>query len=196
MQKSNPDSMFTPRKGYNMRDTLTVPKKFVRTKKNGKKLLKHNIVCRSSDHKLSKKCIAATRRAIRIQRGLLTHAADSLGISLATLQKRISKYHRIAEAYTEQMERNLDDIQKNLMDAADERYPWAIKFYLQTQGRKRGFAEHVEHGGEIKLSGSVISKEEAARLSVEEIRKLVDIINRAKQPVLEAKFAVEKTNGV
>lgn len=152
------------------------------------------MVKRGSDHKLSKKCISATRRAIRLERGLLTHAADKLGISLATLQKRMSKYYRIAEAYTEQMERNLDDIQKNLMDAADERYPWAIKFYLQTQGRKRGFAEHVEHGGEIKLSGSVISKEEAARLSVEEIRNLVDIINRAKQPVLEAKFAVEKKN--
>lgn len=177
-----------------MRDTLTVPKKFTRTIKNGKKLLKHNMVKRGSDHKLSKKCISATRRAIRLERGLLTHAADRLGISLNCIQSRISKYYRIAEAYTEQMERNLDDIQKNLMDAADERYPWAIKFYLQTQGRKRGFAEHVEHGGEIKLSGSVISKEEAARLSVEEIRELVSIINRAKTPVLEAKFEVEKKN--
>ena len=177
-----------------MSGTRLVLPKFTRTKKNGKKILKNNLVKRGSDHKLSKKCISATRRAIRLERGLLTHAADRLGISLTTLQKRMSKYYRIAEAYTEQMERNLDDIQKNLMDAADERYPWAIKFYLQTQGRKRGFAEHVEHGGEIKLSGSVISKEEAARLSVEEIRNLVDIINRAKQPVLEAKFAVEKKN--
>lgn len=176
-----------------MRDTLTVPKKFIRKKKNGKKILKNNIVKRGFDHKLSKKCISATRRAIRMERGLLTHAADRLGISLSAIQARMAKYPRIAQAYEEQMERNLDDIQKNLMDAADERYPWAIKFYLQTQGRKRGFAEHVEHGGEIKLSGSVISKEEAGRLSVEEIRNLVDIINRAKKPpVLEAKFAVEK----
>lgn len=169
-----------------------VEKKFRRTKQNGKKIAKHNIEKRGLDGKLSRKCINATRMAIRTERGLLTHASDKLGIKLTTLQQRISKYSSIAEAYTEQMERNLDDIQKNLMDAADERYPWAIKFYLQTQGRKRGFSEHVEHGGEIKLSGSIISKEEAARLSVEEIRELVNIINRAKQPILEAKFEVEK----
>ena len=177
-----------------MRDALTVPRKFTATKQNGKKILKHNIEKRGSDNRLSKKCIRATRSAIRLEKGLLTHAADSLGIRLSTLQNRISKYPIIAEAYEEQMERNLDNIQKNLMDAADERYPWAIKFYLEKQGRKRGFGEHVEHGGEIKFSGSIISKEEAARLSVSEIRELVNIINRAKQPILEAKFEVEKKN--
>lgn len=169
-----------------------VEKKFRRTKQNGEKIIKYSMGPRRPDGKLSRKCINATRLAIRTERGLLTHAADRLGIKLTSLQQRISKYYSIAEAYTEQMERNLDDIQKNLMDAADERYPWAIKFYLQTQGRKRGFSEHVEHGGEIKFSGSIISKEEAARLSVEEIRELVSIINRAKQPVLEAKFNIEE----
>lgn len=178
-----------------MRDTLTVPKKFIRTKQNGKTLLKNNIAQRGSDHKLSSKCISATKLAIRSERGLLTHASDRLGIPLSNLRGRIAKYPAIADAYVEQMERNLDDIQKNLMDAADERYPWAIKFYLQTQGRKRGFAEHVEHGGEIKLSGSIISKEEAGRLSVDEIKELVSIINRAKQPVLEANFKVEDKKG-
>src|SRR3990167_6954721 len=180
-----------------MRDALTVPPKFIRKQLNGKKVMKHSVEKRGIDNKLSLKCINTTRRAIRLERGLLTHASDRLGIGLAVLQRRISKNPAIAEAYTEQMERNLDDIQKNLMDAADDRYPWAIKFFLQTQGRKRGFGEHVEHGGEVKLSGSVISKEDAAKLSIEEIRELVAIINKAKQPdILEANFKVEKKNEI
>ena len=181
-----------------MRDALTVPKKFVRTKSNGNKIREnHDIDRAGSSHRLSKRCKKATKEAIRICRGLLTHAAGTLGVNLSVIQNRMKRHPEIMNAYTEQMERNLDDIQKNLMDAADDRYPWAIKFFLQTQGRKRGFGEHVEHGGEVKLSGSVISKEDAAKLSIEEIRELVAIINKAKQPdILEANFKVEKKNEI
>lgn len=160
------------------------PQKFKRHKMNGKKIMKkaENLVYREGmSCKLSPKAIKAVRSAIRKSKGLLTHASDMLGISYTSLKSKIDAHPEIAEVYIEQMERNLDNVEKRLLGAAVRKFPWAIKYYLDNKGGERGYGKGLPSVAG-KVSGGVFSSDEVGRLSISEIRDLVDLIERAKKP--------------
>lgn len=162
------------------------PEKFRRNKQNGKKIMKkaESLVSRSGmSCTLTPQAIKVIRSAIRKSKGLLTHASDKLGISYTSLKHKIDAYPEIAEVYIEQMERNLDNVERRLLGAAVRKFPWAIKYYLDNKGGERGYGKGLPSVAG-KVSGGVFSSDEAGRLSVSEIRELVDLIERAKRPII------------
>lgn len=163
------------------------PEKFRKKKQNGKKLMKNadSLTRRSGiDSKLTPLAIKTVRKAIRKSKGMLTHAADMLGVSYTALKNKIDSYPEIAEIYIEQMERNLDDTELRLINAAKKKYPWAIKYFLDNKGGERGYGKGLPSISG-KISGGLFSSEEVGRLSVSEIRDLVDLIERAKKPIID-----------
>jgi hypothetical protein len=89
--------------------------------------------------------------AIRRCHGMLTQVAVSLRCQRATVRNYLKRYPRVAAVLREERERVLDLCELKLSEAIEAGEPWAICFYLKTQGRHRGYT--VRH--EIKGAGAV-----------------------------------------
>ena len=96
--------------------------------------------------------------AIRNAHGFISPAADSLNVGRATLYRRIGKSETLKKVIQECRDINLDRAELRLLEAIDKRSPWAVCFYLKTQGKARGYIERqeVKHEGEIKGSGGPV----------------------------------------
>jgi hypothetical protein len=89
--------------------------------------------------------------------GNIAAAARSIGASRTTIHKRIESSEKVKEAYDNVNECNLDRAENNLMELVSDKkhrnHFDALKFYLRTKGKKRGYIERVEteHSGELQL---------------------------------------------
>jgi hypothetical protein len=94
--------------------------------------------------------------AIRRHHGMLTLAATALRCNRETIRNYAKRYPEVAEALRDERERTLDVAETALFDAILAGQPWAICFYLKTQGRSRGYTERREvtgkHGEVSKVS--------------------------------------------
>jgi hypothetical protein len=85
--------------------------------------------------------------AIRRHHGMLTFAATALRCNRETIRNYAKRYPEIAEALREEREKTLDLAELALYNAILAGEPWAICFYLKTQGRSRGYTERREVTG-------------------------------------------------
>lgn len=81
--------------------------------------------------------------AIRESQGLVTSAARRLGVCAKTVHRAISRWASVREALEESRERLLDLTEAKLVQQINEGNMTAIIFYLKTQGKKRGYVEHI-----------------------------------------------------
>jgi hypothetical protein len=91
-------------------------------------------------------------KAIQDCHGLVHLAARSkLRCSPQTVYNYINRYPKIKEALDNERPYSTDIAEDRLLRALNEGQAWAIKFYLATIGKDRGFVERVEtvHSGEI-----------------------------------------------
>jgi hypothetical protein len=93
------------------------------------------------------------RDALLQSRGLVTAAARLLGCDPSTVDNYVREYPTVAAAKKQAREGITDMAEAGLIGAIKDREPWAIRYWLSTQGKDRGYAEkhEVEQKGEVTL---------------------------------------------
>jgi transposase-like protein len=91
--------------------------------------------------------------AIEAASGNITAAARRLGVNRETVRRYGIRYSTVRQAIATAREGVTDLAEARLIQAIDSGAPWAVTFYLRTQGRSRGYGEHVDlnHSGRIDL---------------------------------------------
>ena len=105
--------------------------------------------------------VSQVAEALQESHGLQKLAAEELHCSRRTISNYIKKYPTVAEAYDEAREVVLDVAESKLYKAINDGKEWAIKFYLSTVGKSRGYTQkqEIEHSGEVK-SGVLVAPAE------------------------------------
>lgn len=83
-------------------------------------------------------------RALRYTRGMVATAAHNLGISRQAIYNRLARSPGLAELIENERERITDFAETKLLDAMRAGDVPALRFYLSTQGRKRGYVMRTE----------------------------------------------------
>lgn len=91
--------------------------------------------------------------AILAKRGLVSQAAEALGVSRQAVYKAAKKHTEIQEAIDSTREETTDFAESKLYEQIAEGNITAIIFYLKTQGKKRGYVERqeVQNTGDLKI---------------------------------------------
>ena len=107
--------------------------------------------------------------ALREAGGVMTAAARKIGCSRHTVRRYVDEYPKVREVLEEENETNLDEGENTLIDyvrgvttievdgervtkPVDDRTRLdALKFYLRTKGRSRGYGDRIEtdHSGGV-----------------------------------------------
>jgi hypothetical protein len=82
--------------------------------------------------------------ALHAVRGMTTLAARHLGCDPKTIQRYVRTYTSVADALRDEREAVTDIAELALYKAIQEGEPWAVQFYLKTQGRARGYVERQQ----------------------------------------------------
>lgn len=90
-------------------------------------------------------------KAIESAQGVLANAARILGCSRTTVHSYINEYKTVAAAYHEINDANMDRAEGYLMALVTDRkhkdHFNALRFYLRTKGKERGYVERQEVAG-------------------------------------------------
>lgn len=82
--------------------------------------------------------------ALRKTHGLVARAARMLRCSRMTVYAHINASPALQEIRDEERELVTDDAEAGLFSRIKKRDPWAICFYLKTQGKDRGYVERTQ----------------------------------------------------
>ena len=85
--------------------------------------------------------------AIEKHNGIIAHVARSLKCNRGTVYNYIHAHPDVKAALDDARECLIDEAESSLLKAIKEGEGWAVCFALKTQGRKRGYAERIEHTG-------------------------------------------------
>ncbi len=121
-----------------------------------------------------------TREIIKIikqEMGNVTAVADRIGVSRVTMHKRINRIPALKSAIDEARESALDDIEHVLHKRASAGEPWAVCFYLKTQGKRRGYQE----GPMVQVNTAMIVNQDLSKLSDEQLMKAYEIAKLIEQ---------------
>ena len=88
--------------------------------------------------------------ALLASRGLIASAARSLGCTRQTIYDAIGRHPDINTVVAGERELLLDTCERKLHEAIDRGESWAVRFYLVTQGQKRGYIERPRIEAEDK----------------------------------------------
>jgi hypothetical protein len=86
-------------------------------------------------------------KAVKDANGLLRYAAKTLGCDYSTIWRYAKRNKKVADAIKVEKESLLDLTENKLVNAIKSDKPWAICFYLKTQGKERGYSERHEVTG-------------------------------------------------
>lgn len=77
--------------------------------------------------------------AIPGTRGIASTLAKKLGMSSSTIRDLINTYPVLVVAMQAEKEDTFDDIENKLIEEALDGKAWAVRYYLDYQGHKRGY---------------------------------------------------------
>lgn len=104
--------------------------------------------------------------------------AKALGISRSSLYRLLTTREELAKMVHDAEEEKLDNAEKVLGELVEDKNFQAVKFILETKGRKRGYGSSLELTGDaskpITLITSRMSPEDAERAYRDTIRPDVD----------------------
>ena len=86
-------------------------------------------------------------RAIPGTGGIITAIAKKVGCDWYTAKKYITEYATIKRAYDAEKETVKDVVESSLITKAKDGESWAVKYYLSTQAKDRGYVERQEITG-------------------------------------------------
>jgi hypothetical protein len=87
------------------------------------------------------------KKAIIESKGILSVAASKMGITRATLYKRIKKHEGLQDVVNEARETLKDFAESKLLSNMNEGKEASIFFFLKTQAKDRGYVERQEISG-------------------------------------------------
>lgn len=90
---------------------------------------------------------ATVLEAIKGSGGIVSRVAEQLNCAWCTAKSYIEKWESTRKAIKDEEEKILDLAETRLIEAVDEREPWAVRMMLYTRGKKRGFTERTEITG-------------------------------------------------
>ena len=94
--------------------------------------------------------------AIKGSGGIKATIANRLGVSRWTVDNYLARWKKVNDAYEEERESITDLAETKLIkEINDGNFP-AIKFYLSTKGRDRGYVERQEQHIEANISGGLV----------------------------------------
>lgn len=108
----------------------------------------------SGKGKVSERSLDKILKAIRGSRGLQSLIAKRLNVGHRTVRRYLERWPEAQELYEEEVGCVLDMAEDALFTAIEKQRPWAIKFFLSTLGRSRGYAE--DSSGRIVNIGAAI----------------------------------------
>ena len=88
--------------------------------------------------------------AITSSKGLVTVAARQLQCDPQTIRNYAKRYASVRDALKEQREGMADLAEARLFQAIDRGEPWAIRLFLMTVAKERGYVESIDQN--IKAS--------------------------------------------
>ena len=97
--------------------------------------------------------------ALILSRGLIASAARLLGCTRQTIYDAIGRHPDINTVVSGERELLLDTCERKLHEAIDRGEAWAVKFYLLTQGQKRGYVERQRVDIEDKTVRVIIQRD-------------------------------------
>lgn len=88
-------------------------------------------------------------QAIKASHGIISLAARKMGISRDAMNKRIERSVTLTKALEEAREVNIDEMESELYKMAKKKKQdniklGAVKYYLSTQGKQRGYFTKIE----------------------------------------------------
>jgi hypothetical protein len=103
--------------------------------------------------------------ALRQSAGIVSAAAQVLEAAYGsctpmTVRNYLSRHPSLKKVLDETIELNLDLAESQLLKAVRTGDDWAVRFFLETKGKHRGYTRKMEHGGEG--GGPVIIRIEGA----------------------------------
>lgn len=111
----------------------------------------------AGDQYSTQKIIAALEKT----RGGVYLAADEIGCSYKTIERRAEKVQAVREVIDKYRQRRSDVAEMKLETAILNGEPWAIKYQLSTIGKSRGYVERQEVTGKDGGAINVIIKPRA-----------------------------------
>ena len=108
--------------------------------------------------------------------GIISTIARRVGCEWHTAQKYIREHPTVQLAYDDECEGILDLAEAKLIGAINESDLAAIKFYLMTKGKRRGYTEKQE----VEHSGSVVSAVVETKVdNVDELRQFIEAVKES-----------------
>lgn len=103
-------------------------------------------------HRRPKFKVADVAAALQKSAGVLAGAAQILAQAYGSCDREtvriyLKRYPRLRQIADETVERTLDLAEHKLIAAIDNDHDWAIRFYLETKGKHRGYTKRWEHTG-------------------------------------------------
>jgi succinate dehydrogenase flavin-adding protein (antitoxin of CptAB toxin-antitoxin module) len=90
---------------------------------------------------------AAILKAIKDSNGIISNIAERLKVGWITAKKWIDADPDLTEAWLAEKESVTDIAENKLIEQINSSEQWAVKFWLATMGKKRGFTERHEVTG-------------------------------------------------
>lgn len=85
--------------------------------------------------------------ALEARKGAVTLAAEQLGCSYKTIERRAEQVQAVKDVIDKYRKRRVDVAELALDVALAKQEPWAVTFTLKTLGRDRGYVERAELTG-------------------------------------------------
>lgn len=105
----------------------------------------------------------AVLEAIRGSNGIVSRVAERLGRDWNTARKYIDRWEATKALFEAEAQRVTDVAESRLIKAIDDGEQWAVKFWLTTKGKGRGFTERTEitgaGGGPAEIRVKVVDPE-------------------------------------
>lgn len=98
--------------------------------------------------------VARVAQQLKLSRGNVSHAAQSLGVARNTLYSYINKSESLRQILEDERESIVDAAENALFAAVTEKQAWAVCFALKCLGKSRGYVERqeIDHSGRIGLT--------------------------------------------
>jgi len=100
--------------------------------------------------------------ALKNTRGMVAMAAKSLGISRMTIYRRLEQSPELREVIEEARDQTTDIAELSLFRAIQGGEPWAVKYYLESFGKSRGYGEPKKL--DVTSGGQPIAREVVFRV--------------------------------
>lgn len=117
-------------------------------------------------------------KAIPNTGGIITAIARKVGCDWYTAKRYITGHASVKRAYDAERETIKDVVESSLITKAKEGEAWAVKYYLSTQAKDRGYVERKEFTGK---DGGPVQHEDVGLTDDQRAARIAAILARAQQ---------------